>query len=119
MSVVSRLVEDLVGLLLDQVKLRVRDYADLVLQDLELVLERIIRRAVRAVVLGLLGAVLVSVGMIFSLVGLAVYLGQLVNPAAGWGVVGLVAMASGALVLSLLQRRGRAERHLSRLDGEG
>ena len=65
-----------------------------------------------------LGTVLVSVGLIFSLIGLVTYLSQLVNPALAWAIVGLGMAAGGAaLVLPLVRRReSRAMRRLSRLD---
>jgi hypothetical protein len=64
-----------------------------------------------------LGTVLVSVGLIFSLMGLVTYLSQLVNPALAWALVGLGTAAVGAaLVLPVLRRQdSRGMRRASHL----
>jgi putative superfamily III holin-X len=86
------------------------DYANTARQDVELFVDRITRRVIKAVIPAVLGTVLVSVGLIFSLMSLVTYLSQLVNPALAWAIVGLGMAAIGAaLVLPLLRRHGSQE----------
>jgi hypothetical protein len=103
---------------LDQVKAGLDDYAKTAKQDIELFVDRITRRFIRVIVPAVLGTVLVSVGLIFSLMGLVTYLSQLVNPALAWAIVGLgMAAVGAALVLPLLRRHdSRGMRRVSQLD---
>jgi hypothetical protein len=118
LSLVYKVVQNLVDRVLDHVKEGLDDYANTARQDLELFVDRIVRRVVKAMVTGLLGTVLVSAGFIFSLVGLVTYLSQVFNPALAWGLVGLGMIGLGAvLILPLLRRQNsRSMRRLSRLN---
>jgi hypothetical protein len=95
---------------LDQVKQSLDDYADTAKQDIELFVDKITGRLVKLMVRAVLGTVLVSAGLIFSLIGLVTYLSQLLNPALAWAIVGLGMAAGGAaLVLPLLRRQDSHE----------
>lgn len=103
--------------MLNQVKQGLDDYANTAKLDIEIFVDSITRRVIKAVVPAVLGTVLVSVGLIFSLMGLVSYLSQLVNPALAWAIVGLSMAAVGAaLVLPVLRRQdSRGVRRVSRL----
>jgi hypothetical protein len=99
---------------LNQVKEGLDDYANSAKRDIELFVDSITRRVIKAVVPAVLGTVLVSAGLVFSLIGLVNYLSQLVNPALAWAIVGLGMAAIGAaLVLPLL--RGQGSRGMRRV----
>ena len=116
MSFVYKVVEDLVDDVLDRVKESLEDYANTARQDLELFADKLVRRAVKGMAVGLLGGVAVSAGLIFALVGLVTYLSQIINPAFAWGVVGLGMMGLGAVLLfTILRRSSRGMQHASRL----
>jgi hypothetical protein len=116
LSFVYKVVADLVDDVLDRVKEGLDDYANTARQDIELFVDKLIRRAVKGMAVGLLGAVIVSAGVIFSLVGLVTYLSQVINPAFAWGVVGLGMVGLGAVLLyTILRRNPRGMQHASRL----
>jgi uncharacterized membrane protein len=95
---------------LDQVKQGLDDYANTARLDIELFVDRITRQVIKKMVPAVLGTVLLSVGLIFSLMGLVKYLSQLVNPALAWALVGLGMGAVGAaLFLPLLRRHDSRE----------
>jgi hypothetical protein len=121
LSFVYKVVEDLVDDVLDKVKQGLDDYADTVTRDVERFVDRMLRRAVKEIALGVVGAALVSAGLIFSLVGMVTYLSSLVSPAFAWGIVGLGMIGLGAvLVLPLLRRGSRGMQHATRLhEGNG
>jgi Putative Actinobacterial Holin-X, holin superfamily III len=119
MSLVYKVVEDLVDDLLDQVKGAIDEYATSLKHDLEAFLDKMMRRAVKTMAIGLLGAVLVSAGFVFSLIGLVTYLSPIISPALAWGSVGIVMLGIGAASLLIpLRRRSRSPkmRHISRLE---
>jgi hypothetical protein len=116
LSFVYKVVEDLVDDVLDKVKEGLDDYTNTVTRDVERFVDRMLRRAVKEIALGVLGAALVSAGLIFSLVGLVAYLSRVVGPAFAWGIVGLGMVGLGALlVLPLLRRSSRGMQRASRL----
>jgi flagellar motor component MotA len=119
LSLVYKVVEDLIDDLLHRAKEGVDDYTNRLKYDMDALLDTMLRRAVKAMALGLLGAVLVSVGIVFALVGVVIYLGQVFNPALAWGLVGVVTLMLGAAALVLpLRKRSHptATRHISRVD---
>jgi hypothetical protein len=99
------------------VKEGIEDYANNAKLDIEVFVDRITQQVIKKVVPAVLGTVLVSVGVIFSLVGLVTYLSQLVNPALAWALVGVgMAVGGAVLVLPLLRRHdSRGMRRASRL----
>jgi len=115
LSFVYKVVQDLVDDVLDRVKEGLDDYTNTVTRDIELFVDRMLRRVVKEIAVGLLGAVLVSAGLIFSLVGLVTYLSQVINPAFAWGLVGLGMVGLGAVLsFTLLRRNSRGLRSGSR-----
>lgn len=104
--------------MLHQVKEGLDDYANTARLDIEVFVDRITQRVIRKMVPAVLGTVLVSVGLIFSLMGLVTYLSQLVNPALAWALVGLgMAGVGAALVLPVLRRHdSRGMRRVSHLN---
>ncbi len=117
MSVLSSVVEDLVDLVIDQVKESLYEYAEDLRQDVELFLDRMTHRVAKGIALGLAGAALVSVGLIFALVGVVAYLSEILNPGLAWGIVGIGMMGAGALLLNVL--RGRSSRAMRRVSRNG
>jgi hypothetical protein len=115
MSFVYKVVQDLVDDVLDRVKRELDDYANTAKVDVEQFVDRIVQRVVKAMVPAVLGIVLVSAGLIFSLVALVAYLSTVVSPALAWGIVGLgVAGIGTVLILSVFRRHGsRGMKHVS------
>jgi hypothetical protein len=115
LSLVHNVVRDLVDGVLDQLKQGLDDYAETARQDIELFVDSMLRRVVRAMAVGVLGSVLVSAGFIFSLLGLVNFLSQMINPALAWSLVGLGMVGLGSvLILPLLKRNSRGLKHASR-----
>jgi len=118
MSFVYRAVEDLVDDVLDRLKKELEDYAVTARQEIESYADKLLRRAVKGMAVGLLGAVMVSAGFVFALVGLVRYLIPIVGPAPAWGVVGLGMAGLGAVLLFAITRGSqRGTRHTSRQNG--
>jgi hypothetical protein len=117
-SFVYKVVQGLVDDVLNQVKEGLDDYANIAKRDIELFVDRTTQQVIRKMVPALLGTVLVSVGLIFSLMGLINYVSQLVNPALAWALVGLgMGGVGAALVLPLLRRKDpRGIRRVSHID---
>jgi len=118
MSFVYKIVQDLVDEVLDRVKEDLDDYARTARLDLELFVDRLVRQVVKAMAIGVFGVVLVSAGLIFSLIGLVTYLSRFTSPAFAWGMVGLGMVGLGAiLVFTLLRHSSRGMTHDRRLNG--
>jgi hypothetical protein len=118
MSFVYKVVEDLVDDVLDRVKKGLDDYAETARQDIEVYVDGLLRKAAKAMAFGVLGAVALSAGLIFSLVGLVDYLSPIVGRAPAWGLVGLGMVGLGAVLLFVLMRSTRREtKYVSRHDG--
>jgi uncharacterized membrane protein len=117
LSFVSQVLHDLVDGVLDQVKEGIDGYANTARIDIDQFVDRILRRVVKAMVPAVLGIVLVSAGLLFSLVGLVTFLIAVVGPALAWGIVGLGMVGLGAaLILPLLRRHdSRMTKHASHL----
>jgi len=122
-SFVYKAVQGVIDEVLDHMKEELDEYAKTAKQDLELFAHQLVRKAVKAMAVGVLGAVMVSVGVIFSLIGLVKYLSKLLtNPALAWGIVGLGMVGVGAVLLFTLTRHGpramKPDRPLNGEDGE-
>jgi hypothetical protein len=107
LSFVYKVVEDLVDDVLDRMKEGLDDYAETAKREIELFADKLVRRAVKGMAVGLFGAVMVSAGLIFSLLGLVTYLSQMMNPAFAWGLVGFVMVGIGGVLLFTLLRRSQ------------
>jgi len=118
LSFVYKVVQDLVDDVLDRVKRELDDYANTARIDVEQFVDKIVQRVVKAMVPAILGIVLVSAGLIFSLVGLVTYLSQVMNPAFAWGLVGIGMVVVGAvLILPLIRRHdSRGMKRMSHLE---
>ena len=101
-------MRDLLDDVLDRVKGSLDDYANTARLDVEQFVDKIVQRVVKAMVPVVLGIVLVSAGLIFSLVGLVTYLSTAVGPALAWGLVGLGMVGLGALLILPLLRRNES-----------
>jgi len=118
MSFVYKAVQDLVDEVLDHVKEGLDDYARSAKQDIEVFVDQLVRQVIKAMAIGTMGAVVLSAGLIFALIGLVKYLSELTNPAIAWGVVGLGMMGMGAiLLLTIMRRASRGLKHDHRLAG--
>jgi hypothetical protein len=71
---------------------------------LEAYTRRIIRRAIRVLILCMIGLSFVAVGFVFILYGTASYLAQFMFSGLAYGLVGLIAALVGAILLLLARR---------------
>jgi len=88
-EIIQRLMEDFTGGL----KHDVEAYAD-----------RMLRRMLKALVLGGLGVTFLAAGSIFVLIGIVAYLSTLMFSGLAWGLVGLVVALVGGVLLLLIRR---------------
>ena len=65
---------------------------------------RIIRRAIKVLILCMIGLSFVAVGFVFMLYGTASYLAQFMFSGLAYGLVGLIAALVGAILLLLARR---------------
>jgi hypothetical protein len=72
--------------------------------DLERHVDRILRRALRTLVLAGMGITFLAAGSIFILMGVVTYLSQFIFSGFAWGLVGLVVALVGAMSLLLIKR---------------
>jgi hypothetical protein len=71
---------------------------------LEAYTRRIIRRAIRVLILCMVGLTFVAVGFVFILFGTATYLAQFMFSGLAYGLVGLIAALVGIVLLLLVRR---------------
>ena len=71
---------------------------------LEAYARKIIRRAVRILVLCMVGLTFLAVGFVFMLYGTASYLAQFMFSGLAYGLVGLIAALVGVVLLLLIRR---------------
>jgi len=88
-EIIQRLMEDFTGGL----KHDVEAYAD-----------RMLRRMLKALVLGGLGVTFLAAGSIFILIGVVTYLSKFMFSGLAWGLVGLVVALVGGVLLLLIRR---------------
>ncbi len=119
MSVLSSIVQDLVDVLVDQVKQDLREYANDIVKDLDALVTRIINRAVSAIVTSIIWALLISVGAIFTLLGMVTFLTPVVGPALAWALVGLVSCGLGVAELRIVRRPKPPEARRASRAGNG
>jgi fatty acid desaturase len=86
-----------------------RPIVDELINQFRLALEartrKLLRRMIKLLAIGIAGITLVSVGFIFVLIALAIYLSQVVYLWLAWGIVGLVTLLVGGLLLLVVYRR--------------
>jgi hypothetical protein len=72
--------------------------------DVEAYLERILRRAVKTLLLGSLGVAFLIAGSIFVLIGMVAYLSAFMFSGLAWGLVGVVVALVGGVLVLLVRR---------------
>jgi hypothetical protein len=117
LSILSSVVEDLVEVLVDQIKRDLRDYANDIILDVEALANRIIKRAVNVIVTSVVWMFMICVGAVFTLLGAVNFLIPVVGPALAWGLVGLLSAGLGAVQLKRPSSHG-ARRSPPLRDGE-
>ena len=93
MSILQKIVRQLVGDLTDEFKHVLERYVD-----------GILRRFLRVLVIGGIGITFVAVGFIFILISTVAYLSQFMYHGLAWGIVGLIAVLVGGALLLLIRR---------------
>jgi polyferredoxin len=92
------ILKDVIQLLTDEVSAQLK-------QALEAHTRRIIRRAMKVLILCVVGLTFLGVGFVFLLYGTATYLGQFMFSGLAFGVVGLVAALVGIIMILLVRRQ--------------
>jgi hypothetical protein len=72
--------------------------------DLERQANRMLRRALKILVLGGVGITFLAAGSVFILIGTVTYLSQFIYGGLAWGLVGLFVVLVGGLMLLLIRR---------------
>jgi len=72
--------------------------------DIERRVDRVLRRALKTLVLAGIGITFLAVGSIFVLIGAVSYLSIFVLSSYAWGLVGLIITLVGAISLLLVRR---------------
>ena len=89
----SSFIQEIIDLLLHEIKRALRGYAN-----------RILIKVVKLLILSVVGVSFLAIGLIFVLIGIVTYLSELMFPGLAWGIVGLIAALIGAILLLLLRR---------------
>lgn len=120
MSVISGVVKDLLDVLTAQLKEDVREFARDIMEDLDAYANRVIKRALRSLVISIIWVSIILVGVVFVLVGVVTFLTPFLGPALSWSLVGLLLAGLGGFQLRfLLKPKSPVVRHTSRMgDGE-
>ena len=82
----------------------IEDYTGGLKHDVEAYAEKIIRRVLKALVLGGIGVTFLAAGSIFILIGIVGYLSTFMPNDLAWGLVGLVAALVGGVLLLQIRR---------------
>lgn len=90
-------LKDVLQLLQDEVSAQLK-------HALEAYTRRIIRRAIRILILCMLGVTFAAVGFVFILYGTATYLAQYMFSGLAFGLVGLIAALVGVILILLAKR---------------
>ncbi len=91
------ILKDVLQLVTDEVSLQLK-------HALEAYSRRIIRRAMRILVLCMLGLTFAGVGFVFIMYGTATYLAQYMFNGLAFGLVGLIAALVGVILILLAKR---------------
>ena len=82
----------------------IEDFTGGLKHDVEAYANRIVRRVLKAIVLGGLGVTFLAIGSIFVLIGIVTYLSTLMFSGLAWGLVGLVVALVGGMLILLIRR---------------
>jgi hypothetical protein len=113
LSLISAM-EGLIDTAVKHLKGTLDDYVDTLKEDLEVYAEELVRKVAKAMAVGMLGATLLSAGVIFCLIGVVVFLGRVVGAAAAWGSVGVTMAVVGVVLLFAISKMTRATRRTSK-----
>jgi hypothetical protein len=91
------ILKDLLELVADEVSGQLR-------RPLEAYARDLVRRAIRVVIMCMVGLTFLAVGFVFILSGAATYLAQFMFSGFAYGLVGLVAALVGGVLLLLVRR---------------
>jgi hypothetical protein len=72
--------------------------------DVEAYVDRLLRRMLKALILGGLAVTFLAAGSIFVLVGIVAYLSTFMFSGLAWGLVGLIVALVGGVLLLLVRR---------------
>jgi hypothetical protein len=92
------ILDDVFRLLKDEVSAQLK-------HALEAYTRRIIRRAIKVLILVMVGVTFAAVGFVFMLYGTATYLAQFMFSGLAFGLVGLVAALVGAILVLLARQQ--------------
>jgi len=82
----------------------IEDFTGGLEHDIEAYADRILRRTLKAIVLGGIGVTFLAAGSIFVLIGIVTYLSTFMFSGLAWGIVGLVVALLGGVLLLLVRR---------------
>lgn len=91
------ILEDIFHLVSDEVTVQLK-------RSLEKYTREIIRRAIKILIICMIGLTFVAVGFVFMLYGTATYLAQFMFSGLAFGLVGLIAALVGVILILLVRR---------------
>jgi hypothetical protein len=91
------ILKDILQLVSDEVSIQLK-------HALEAYTRKIIRQAIKVVILCMVGLTFLGVGFVFMLYGTATYLGQFMFSGLAFGLVGLIAALVGVILILLIRR---------------
>ena len=91
------ILKDVLKLVSDEVSVQLK-------HALEVYTRKIIRQAIKVVILCMVGLTFLGVGFVFMLYGTATYLGQFMFGGLAFGLVGLIAALVGVILILLIRR---------------
>ncbi len=91
------ILNDVLRLVSDEISVQLK-------HALEAYTRRIIRRAIKVLILCVVGLTFLGVGFVFMLYGTATYLGQFISSGLAFGLVGLIAALVGIIMILLVRR---------------
>lgn len=91
------ILNDIIQLVTDEVSGQLR-------HALEAYTRKVIRQAIKVLILCMVGLTFVAVGFVFMLYGTATYLAQFMSSGLAFGLVGLIAALIGAILILLVRR---------------
>jgi hypothetical protein len=86
------------------IKELIEDLTEGLKRDIERYADRMMRRALRTLVLAGMGITFLAAGSFFMMVGVVNYLSQFIFTGFAWGIVGLVAALVGGALFLLIRR---------------
>lgn len=92
------------GMLQGIIQELIEDFTEGLKRDIEGYTDKLMRRALRTLVLAGIGITFLAAGSFFMMVGIVNYISQFIFIGYAWGVVGLVAVLVGGVLFLLIRR---------------